>query len=222
MTELINAAFSWVNIIPTFLLLIVILYWLAVILGALDMGFLDFDLDADFETDVEIDVDVSTEVEADAEIGGGWFNMFLSFFNLGKVPFMVFISAWTLPMWLLSINMNHYLGINTTWVAFVFLVPNMIVSLLVSKVITAPLVGVFKKLDDEGISKEDLVGHVAQVTIPCTDDKLGQVELRWEGDSYLLNAKTREHITVPKTAKALIVEYKKEGDYYVVAPYTSV
>ena len=103
MEQFINVAFNWVNVFPTFLLIIVVLYWLSVILGAMDLGFLDFDIDADFETDVEIEVEFEAEMDADAEGGaGGWFMEFLSFFNLGKVPFMVFVSALVLPMWLIQ------------------------------------------------------------------------------------------------------------------------
>ena len=47
MSELINNAFTGVNIIPTVLLMLVLIYWLTVILGIIDIDFFDFDIDFD-------------------------------------------------------------------------------------------------------------------------------------------------------------------------------
>ena len=80
MNEALAYSFQSINVFPTILLLITVLYWVAVILGALDVGFLDFDLDPDFETDVNVEIDVGTEVGG--EPGGGFAESFLSFFNL--------------------------------------------------------------------------------------------------------------------------------------------
>ena len=45
MSELFENAVTGVNIIPTVLLGLIIIYWITVILGALDIDFLDIDLD---------------------------------------------------------------------------------------------------------------------------------------------------------------------------------
>ena len=55
MTELIQTAFSPINLLFTILLMLVILYWLSIIIGALDIG--SFDLDFDFDADVDVDLD---------------------------------------------------------------------------------------------------------------------------------------------------------------------
>ena len=54
MQELLHYAVEPVNIVFTGLLILVIMYWLSVMIGALDLS--SFDLD--FDTDVDIDVDV--------------------------------------------------------------------------------------------------------------------------------------------------------------------
>lgn len=211
MKELFDATFSSLNVIPTFFLLMVILYWIAVILGAMDLGFLDFDLDPDFETDVEVEVDVSGEV--------GWFSEFLSFFNLGRVPFMVFFTALVIPMWLMSVNINHYLGIENVMLATLLQIPYFFVSLFVSKIITSPLSGVFERLNDDAMSKEALIGKTGRVVIECSSTHKGQIEVKIDGDSFILTAKTRKGIVLPKSSTALIVEYNHENDNFIVAPF---
>lgn len=47
MRELLEAALLPVNLMYTSLLLFMLVYWLSVIFGALDVHFLDFNLDAD-------------------------------------------------------------------------------------------------------------------------------------------------------------------------------
>ncbi len=51
MTELIQATTASANIIPTALLVFVLVYWLIVITGLVDLDTFDFDLDAEGELD---------------------------------------------------------------------------------------------------------------------------------------------------------------------------
>ena len=90
MQELLQAAFSTPNIVFTVLLLVVMLYWVSVFMGLLDMG--SFDVDIDVDMDVDVDVDIDADVDADAEVTGGGLAGILHFFNLGQVPFMVIMN----------------------------------------------------------------------------------------------------------------------------------
>ena len=56
MGELFTEAFAAYNLPLTLFLGLVFLYWLLVIVGALDLDFLNIDLDHDFHADVHIDV----------------------------------------------------------------------------------------------------------------------------------------------------------------------
>jgi hypothetical protein len=70
--ELIHVAFLPVNVVFTVLLLLVILYWIMVILGGLDVNLFDVDLgDADIGAEVDVDADFGADVGADvdADIG---------------------------------------------------------------------------------------------------------------------------------------------------------
>lgn len=223
MQELFHAAFSSVNFIPTILLIIVVIYWLLVILGAMDLGFLDFDLDADFESDFEMEVEINAEVEAEADVAGaGWFMELLSWFNLGKVPFMVFVSCFSIPFWMFTINSNHYLGVQSLWLALIFLLPIAIVSMIIAKVLTIPLVKLFDRLDADGHESLDAVGKKVRVTMRVTHDSLGQVEVKLDGTTNLVAAKSREGITLEKGSTALVIQKSKNGKFYLVAPYQEI
>ena len=70
--ELIHVAFLPVNAVLTVLLLLVILYWIMVILGGLDVNLFDVDLgDADIGADVEVDADFGADVGADVDADVG-------------------------------------------------------------------------------------------------------------------------------------------------------
>ena len=62
------------NLIPTTLFLVVLLYWITVLFGALDFDVFDFDIDLD------ADVDADAEMDSSNVFG---LNKVLSFFNLG-------------------------------------------------------------------------------------------------------------------------------------------
>jgi len=94
MYELIQTAFSPVNLIYTFLLIIVIMYWLSIIIGALDFGSFDIDFDIDADVDIDIDVDAEIETGSSSNLAG-----VLHFFNFGKLPFMVIMSFAVLFAW---------------------------------------------------------------------------------------------------------------------------
>ncbi len=226
MSDLFHAAFHQVNLLPTILLLLVILYWIMVIVGALDLGFGDFDIemevdvDADFDVDTHIEVDGHVETNAEVSSGPGLFNEILSFFNLGKVPFMVFMTALCLPLWFISMNVNHYMGISVFWISFLILIPNFMVSLMISKIATTPFVGIFNRLNDDAMHKSELVGKIGRVTLRCDSKSIGQIEVRLEGESFILTAKTREGIEIPKGAQAIIVE-QASADYFIIAPFDS-
>jgi hypothetical protein len=217
MNEALAYSFQSINVFPTILLLITVLYWSAVILGALDVGFLDFDLDPDFETDVNVEVDVSAEV--DAETGGGFTESFLSFFNLGKVPVMVVFSFFSMSFWLLTINVNHYFGIHVLWFAFVLYLPMMFGSMFVAKFCTMPLVPVFRALNKEGQSKHDLVGSLGLTVLPLYTNKLGQVKLIKDESRYVIKVKTFHPEKINKGKQVIVIEYREEDGYYIVEPF---
>lgn len=216
MTELLHAAVSPPNLLATGLLVFVLLYWLTVILGLLDFKTLDVHTGHDFDVPHDAHVGPNT-----AGMGVSWLNHALAFFNLGRVPLMVFLSFVALPLWVGSILLNYYLG-NESWLLGLgLLVPLFIGSLLLAKVLTLPFVHLFAAMErnhDEGAQP---LGKMCTVLLPATHERLGQasVQLR-SGAPLMLNVRAASAASeLKKGDTALIIDYDATRRCYLVEPY---
>ncbi|MGD1846030.1 MAG: hypothetical protein ACFB10_11610 [Salibacteraceae bacterium] len=217
MSELFDLAFSGANFVPTFLLVFCVGYWLVVAVGLIDTSAIDIDLDLDFDTDVEVEADV--DMEGDAQSNIEWLNQVLYFFNLGRVPFMLFLTFLSISMWVISMEANAFLG-NSSWlIGLAILVPTFIVSLFISKFLTIPFVKLFQKLEDEPLTSEDAVGKICTVMTKVSSHGIAQGEVNIDGTFLTLYIKTREGIEIPSGDTALVIQHFEKDDYYLVEPY---
>lgn len=232
MKELFEAAFSGVNIIPTVLLLLILVYWIFVIIGAMDMDTIDVDMDADVDVDIDTDIDVDADLDADVDtdvdtdvhsdgIGSvAFLNSVLIFFNLGRIPFMVWLSFLIIPMWAISILFNHFIHNSSFLISLVALIPNFIVSLLISKVLTAPVAAVFAKMKKNDEDQFKYTGKICTMLMSATDTRFGQAEINREGNIYRLNVLAKDaESKIEKGQTALIIDYIEEKKCYLVEPY---
>lgn len=216
MTELLHAAVSPPNLLATGLLVFVLLYWLTVILGLLDFKTLDV------QTGHAIDGPHEAHVSPDpAGLGVSWLNHALAFFNLGRVPLMVFLSFVALPLWVGSVLLNHYLHNESGLLGLLLLVPLFIGSLLLAKVLTQPFVHLFAAMErnhDEGAQP---LGKVCLVLLPTSHERLGQasVQLR-SGAPLVLNVRAASAATeLAKGDSALVIDYDAPRRCYLIEPY---
>lgn len=213
MLELLEAAILPINIVFTILLAIVLLYWVSVILGALDISTFDVDIEAD----VDIDMDADLDADVDGGHSGGWFIAALSFFNFGKVPFMVVMTFLILSMWAISILTNHYLGGGSALFALGAFIPNLCISLIVTKIATSPLVPIFRNFNKTE-APVDYIGKTCTLVLPATTTEMGQAEVEYEGKFLLVSVKVEEN-DVPvilRKEKAVIVGEAENGKYYFI------
>ena len=207
MTELLQAAAAPANIIPTALLAFVLIYWLVVIIGVLDLDFLNLEIETNGEPD-------ANGLEAVA-----WLNSALAFFNLGRVPFMVFLSFLILPFWVIALLGNYYLGTAGNYLGFLFLLPAFIGALFISKILTMPFVKLFGYLEKDHDTNAVVLGQVCTVILPATPTEIGQATVKTEGSPLLLNVKTTGSANVKKGETALVIEYDEKSKYYLIEPY---
>ena len=174
MKELIENAFTGVNIIPTVLLILSLIYWLTVIIGIIDLDFFDFDLN--------IDGDLGNSMEG--------FQSILAFFNLKEIPIMVLASLISLVFWILSMFVQVLPIPVGGLINGLLLIPLFIVSLFVAKIITIPLKGIFKQSYNELPQiEEEVVGRLVNVLCDIKDGRLGQAEIERDGANILVNVK---------------------------------
>lgn len=203
MSELLEFAFSGINLIPTALLIFVVIYWCIAIFGLIDMEALDIDLDVDMDTDVEI----------------GGFASLLSFFNIGHMPLMIFVTFFTIPLWMITLLVNDYLGFYS-WYSQVFVfIPAIIGCLFIAKLLTTPIAKFYRKVRQNTEAIENIIGQVCTAKLKITSDKISQAEINVEGTSVLVSVKTRDKEYIDKGDTGLIVEQSPDLSYYLVEPY---
>ncbi|SDK73651.1 hypothetical protein SAMN05421823_103417 [Catalinimonas alkaloidigena] len=209
MKELVDASFSSVNIIPTFLLLFVIGYWLVTLIGMVDLDSIDIDVDVDVDADADVDVDGGSSLM--------WLNHVLAFFNLGKVPLMVFLTFLALPLWAGSVLANHYVSNTSFAVSLIFLLPVLIASLFIAKFLTWPFVKVFEHMDEE--EDTTVIGKICRTLGTIDHQHGGQAVVEGKSSPIKLFVRTPEGKVVPKGETALVIEYQPDKKYYLIDPY---
>jgi len=246
MQELFETSFFLINIPYTILFLIMILYWGTVLLGLLSLNSFDFDVEADteVEVDMEIDTDVSvngetgveietdadTSLDANVEVGKhkpkhSWQRpplilRILAFFNLGKVPFMIFMSFMAIFMWSGAVLGHHYLGANQGTFAMIWVLPNILAALLITKIFTYPFIPIFKEDKIEFQSNQDVIGKRGKVILPATHSRRGQMNIKGETGVFItINVLSNEGIELKGGSQALVVAYDEERNVYIAEPF---
>ena len=213
MTELLQAAVSPPNLLPTGLLVFVLLYWLTVLLGLLDMKTVD--LSTGDHGHLHFDSDTGHD-----GLGTGWLNGALAFFNLGRIPLMIFLSFVFLPLWAGSILANYYTGNTSLLLGLAFLLPLFIGSLFVAKFLTLPFVRLFSALEKDHDSGAVVVGKLCTVLLPATADQLGQAAVQTDGAPLMLNVRS---ISAPlaKGETALVIDFDPQRRCYLIEPFST-
>ena len=218
MQALWQAAIEPVNIFYTVLLGVIVLYWLSVFLGALDMSAFDFDVDVDADIDVDVDVDVDADIDMDGEANTtvGWFAGVLHFFNFGKLPFMILMSFVILSMWCLALLSNDYVGHGSWGFALAMFIPILFVSLIIGKIVTTPLVPIFKNLD-QAVEPINYIGKICKLRLPASSSKFGQAEVNIDDDVLLIEVKTESDEEVIKRGEtARVIGKTSDNKFYLI------
>ncbi|MGL5353153.1 MAG: hypothetical protein ACRDA5_07490 [Clostridium sp.] len=199
MAELIKNAITGVNIIPTVLLGIVLVYWIIVIIGAIDIDFLDFDLDLD------------------GDIDGGPFYALLAFLNLDKFPVMFIISIACLNFWIIAM-LVYYLPISRGGLLNgILLIPILIVSLLITRIITNPLKGIFNNLNVKDDRANEITSQLCKLNCDVKNGRLGQANIERDGASLLINVKSEyEEDEFVKDEEAYVKRKDSEKNIYYI------
>ncbi|MEM6297684.1 MAG: hypothetical protein AAF740_03240 [Bacteroidota bacterium] len=222
MLELYQAAVSPTNFIYSLMLLMALLYWVTVFVGVLDIDSLDFDVDIDIDADFDVDVDADVDADTGASTSGGsfWLSV-LSFFNLGKVPFMIFFSFLALSLWVGSILFNYYLAQGQPWFwAAGWVIPNLLIALFITKALTQVVAPVFADEVNEFATHEDVVGKLGVASLPLDDYSVGEIRVATKAGAPLcLRAQAAQGREISKGDNVLVIFYDAEQKFYLVEPH---
>lgn len=210
MSEFLAALVALPTIIFTSLLGLVLLYWLTVIAGALDidLGSPDHGHDADMTP------------------GGHDTHGFLEFLSIGKVPVTITISVFVFLAWMLSMAGELWLrGLFTT------ILPNALFSLALFPVVVIPAVMMtafavrpFRMLFNLHVEhgEEGLIGRMVRITSRTADHQFGTATCDNAGPGILLNVVCRDGVTLKRDDMAVVVEFDATKQLYHVAPFSHV
>ncbi len=203
--------------------LLLILYWLLVIAGATDPDYfsIDFegtpDLDAEITT-VDVENPANKSVQSDANGDGALLNI-LRFFHFDELPLMLILTLVFFTMWLLSINISWYLGIESPIIGLLLYIPYFIASLFVVKIFSKPLIYLYKFLNHKGEEAIDFLGRRCRVVNALGPTSIGTVELLVNGDPIKIYAKSNNGEPLTAGQEAVIVNESVDKKYYLVEKF---
>ena len=209
--ELIHICLAGINIPYTLLFGVMLIYWLSVIFGAMDIDILQFDFDV--EVDPGGDIDFDADGDASVESGGS-FNGVLLYFNIGTVPVTIWLSFVIFSLWYLALIETYYFNPSFNFlISLAFLIPNLIISLHIAKFLTLPLKKVFAAMDSKAVTRNQLVGKIATVTSTTVSSSFGQILIKTDGAPLTLNARSDKEI--PKGQTVVLIQELEPGTFDV-------
>lgn len=203
--------------IYTALLVVAAMYWLAVVLGSLDIDILDIDgLD-----DVGGIGDVADAGDVDAADGHHGLVWFMSALGLRGVPLTFTLSMLTLWSWALCfLGMHHLVPLLPSlpvWLigTGVFL-GSFVVGLFGTSLSVRPFQRVFKT--HHAPSKHGFVGRPVTITTASVDASFGQALCPDGGAGLVVAVRYHGARKLVKGQRAVLVDYDSKRDVYVIEP----
>ena len=204
MKELWDVAIQPHNLPLTVVVGLFMVYWIVCILGIVGLDSFDLDVDADLDADVDTG-------------GASPLVVALRFVNATDVPLMTVLSFLSIFMWVITMMGNYYLNPELKdWLIMVIFGSSFILGAVLTKLATAPLVPVFRKMKE--IEKaEPAVGGIGVVISKSVDEKYGQVEQkRKEGAPAIISCRISGGEPISKGTEVAVVSYDKDTGIYLV------
>lgn len=235
MNELVTASLQFPTVVLTIALGIVLVYWLFVLIGALDIDLFGGDVDVDvsgaakgigevltggakggaeaFHADAG--GDAGGDVDADVDGGGLWHGL-----GLGDVPVTISVSLITMTAWCGSLLGMHYVAGTAGWWGAVVLVLAVVIALPIAALLIRPIAPVFAV--KEGKSNADYIGHACTITTGSVDDRFGQATIEDGGTVLIIAVRCDQPGKLARGDRALIIEFDRERQAYLVEPSADV
>jgi hypothetical protein len=212
---LLSASLQFPTVVFTIALGIALVYWLFVLLGALDIDVLGGpDVDVDMSGPEDVGEAGKPDLGHGDANGGVWSGL-----GLKSVPMTITVSIILLCSWCGSLLLMHYLvpalGLGS-WFPPLLLPGMLLVSIPVTAVLVRPLVPIFKI--SEGKTNDDYVGHTCTISTGSVDENFGQATVEDGGTVLVIPVRCDQPGKLARNDKALIIEFDPERQAYVVEP----
>jgi Protein of unknown function (DUF1449) len=199
---------SFPSVIFTGLLGLAMIYWLSVIIGALDIDLLSPDTDHDVG-------DAGGVAHASSGL--------LNFISVGKVPVTIIFTVFSLLSWFMSMTgdaflrtpMSAYIGEFLYGCAIFPCV--VILAFILTGFLVRPLRGIFHAVSEHG--ETALEGKMVRITSRNVSPTFGTATMDNAGAGILMNVICRDGVTLKRDDMAVVVEFDAQKQQYLVAPF---
>jgi hypothetical protein len=216
MTELVQASLRFPTVVFTIALGIAVLYWLFVVLGALDLDLLggghgDVDFDVGGGHDIGGGHDAGGDADGDVDGGGVWHSL-----GLGVVPLTISLSVIIVVCWCGSLLSTTYIAGDSGWGRAILFPIVIIIAFPIASLLVRPLAPVFRI--KEGKFNADYVGSLCTITTNSVDTGFGFANIE-DGHSLVqISVRCDKPGKLVRGDKALIIEFDPERRTFVVEP----
>jgi hypothetical protein len=237
LTEFLNAILAFPTVLFTIPLGVVVVYWLFVLLGALDINLLgDADLDGHGHTDLHVDGhghvdghhfdghghhahDGHGHGHGDGHDGhdgheGGVAGL-IQALGLGGVPVTLMLSLLILTAWVFCIGGGQLLGPESPdWQEWAAALVSLGLAVPVTGFLIRPLRRFFRTITAP--QHRDLLGKICTITTLRVDERYGQAEVEDGGAGLIVQVRSTDPGRLSRGDRAVIFDYRDE--VFHVAP----
>lgn len=190
-------------------LVVVVGYWVIAFFG-------NFDFDA-FDVGIDVELDIDGESSEVGRIAG-----LLSTLGLTGVPITVVITFLILNAWfvcyfasLLTPNFPDLVSAIQTLIEIGITIGSFLASILITNIMIRPLKGMFKKLNQEPISKS-LLGSTCRIRSSRADNSFGEAECQHEGASLIIKVRATGDTTYSTDEIVVVIDHNKDNDTFII------
>jgi hypothetical protein len=220
MTDFLQQIMAFPTVFYTALLAVVLIYWVFVILGALDIDMFHFDGAGEGAMDGAAEGAVDAAGHAHEGLVEGL--SLASFLGLRKAPFTVIVSLMILAAWTFCILGMRYLA-----PALGGLLPEVVASGLVAAlalVVAMPLTGLTARPlaplfeTHKAGRRDDLVGRTCRIETGTVDARFGLATVEEDGGWMKVHVVCEPPNALQRGDEALIIAYDPEREVFRVEP----
>jgi hypothetical protein len=108
------------------------------------------------------------------------------------------------------------LDIESNLIGFILLIPILFFSLFIAKILTKPLVKVYRLVNHPGEETIDFLGREGRVLTAISEEKLGQVEIIIKGDPIKIYVKSFNGIKIDIGEIVEVINESKTKKYFII------
>lgn len=208
---------SFPIVIFTFLLAIIICYWLLALLGAVDIEM--FDLNFEVDLDLELDGDIGTDIDSNAT-GLKGVTGFMLKWGLTGVPVTVVVSILVAFSWLICyviVSIFYPLipvDLIKTILGYVLIVVSFLLAIPMTSWIIKPLKKIF--ITHDAVKKSSLIGSECMVKTGYVTPDFGQATYDDGGAGMIFDVRAEVADEIKKGDLVVLVEYNEEDGSYLI------